>query len=337
MGETMIEAIGLTKLYGAVKAVDNINFQIHRGEVVGFLGPNGAGKTTTMKMITCFVAPTAGTVKVNGADVFEDSLGVRRSLGYLPESTPLYVEMTVAEYLQFVAEMRHLRGETGTKQMRKAVEETGLGDVLHKEIRALSKGYRQRVGLAQALVHEPPILILDEPMSGLDPNQAVEIRDLIRHLGKERTVILSTHNLAEVQVACSRVLIIAKGKLVADSSPQDLMQHAGKPRFVVAVLVTETGNAQQVAIEVHQALSRVPGVEKVRMLESANPSEVTFEVLPLESRDLRSELSRAVTESRGTLVGLRREDQNLESIFRQLTLGESSESASQTSHDSHAG
>ena len=218
MSDVMIEARGLTKHYGPVIAVENATFEVKRGEVVGFLGPNGAGKTTTMKILTCFIAPSDGSARVAGADIFEDPIGVRQAIGYLPENTPLYTEMLVVEYLQFVARMRGLRGKQIDSRIRMVVEETSLGDVIGKSIGEISKGFRQRVGLAQALIHEPPVLILDEPMSGLDPNQAAEIRELIREIGRERTVILSTHNLAEVQVTCGRVLIISEGRLVAPSN-----------------------------------------------------------------------------------------------------------------------
>ncbi|MEM6962339.1 MAG: ATP-binding cassette domain-containing protein, partial [Myxococcota bacterium] len=183
MSDVMIEARNLTKSYGSVFAIKDVNFEVRRGEVLGFLGPNGAGKTTTMKILTCFISPTSGSARVNGCDVFEDSLGVRSALGYLPEHTPLYTDMMVLEYLEFITAMRGFKGKEARRRIKNAVDATTLGDVIGKEIRALSKGYRQRVGLAQALIHEPPILILDEPLSGLDPNQAAEIRDLIRHLG----------------------------------------------------------------------------------------------------------------------------------------------------------
>lgn len=317
MSDVMIEAQGLGKKYGPVTAIENVSFEVRKGEVVGFLGPNGAGKTTTMKILTCFIAPTEGSAKVNGADVFQDSLGVRRSIGYLPESTPLYIEMTVVEYLDFIARMRGLSGQDGRARMKKAIEETGLGDVVGKEIRALSKGYRQRVGLAQALVHEPPILILDEPMSGLDPNQAVEIRDLIRDLGKERTVILSTHNLAEVQVACDRVLIIAKGKIVADASTSDLRHRGGHGRYIVSVLISDASQRDKV----EHAVRSVSGVDRINVLQGGS-SEISLEVIPNADRDLRSDLSKAVSEAGATIVGLSREEQNLESVFRELTLGQ---------------
>jgi len=235
MTDVMIDARDLTKHYGAVTALKNATFQVHRGEVVGFLGPNGAGKTTAMKILTCFIAPSEGTARVAGADIFEDPIAVREAIGYLPENTPLYTEMLVLEYLEFAGKMRGLRGAGLQARLRRVVEETSLGDVIGKSISELSKGFRQRVGLAQALIHEPPVLILDEPMSGLDPNQAAEIRELIREIGRERTVILSTHNLSEVRVTCGRVLIISQGELVADDTPEELAARGGKPRFVATL------------------------------------------------------------------------------------------------------
>ena len=228
MSDVMIEAQGLSKNYGSFTALSNASFNIHRGEVLGFIGPNGAGKTTTMKILTCFFSPSEGTAKVNGADVFEDPIAVREAIGYLPESTPLYTEMLVLEYLRFVAKLRGLDGAQANKRLKQVVEETSLGDVLGKNIGELSKGFRQRVGLAQALVHEPPVLILDEPFSGLDPNQALDIRELIRTIGRERTVVLSTHNLAQVQLTCQRVLIVNKGKIVADDTIDNLVAGVDK-------------------------------------------------------------------------------------------------------------
>jgi ABC-2 type transport system ATP-binding protein len=231
MSDVMIEAKSLTKRYGDVTALQKVSFEVKKGEVLGFLGPNGAGKTTTMKILTCFIAPTTGTAKVNGCDVFEDPIGVRSSLGYLAESNPLYTEMLVLEFLQWIAKMRGLEGDKRTKRLKKVVEETGIGDVIGKEIRALSKGYRQRVGLASTLLHEPPILILDEPMSGLDPNQTVEIRELIREIGRERTVIFSTHSMAEAEKTCDRLMIITKGQIVADDTAEGLRRSAGNKKY----------------------------------------------------------------------------------------------------------
>jgi len=312
MTDVMLEAHNLVKRYDGVLAIDHVSMEVRRGEVLGFLGPNGAGKSTTMKILTCFTSPSEGTAKVHGCDILNDSIGVRRSIGYLPESTALYHDMLVLEYLEFAAEMRGITGADVRKRLKLVVEETGLGDVITKEIRALSKGYKQRVGLAQALIHEPPILILDEPMSGLDPNQAVEIRDLIKEIGKLRTVILSTHNLAEVQVACNRVLIISKGKIVADDTPAGLQDRAGKSRCVVTI--QKTGDPSQA----EAAFAAVGGVERARKIPS-DDDELSFEVFPRANDDLRPGLFKAAVDKGYTLIGLRREGQNLEQVFRELT------------------
>jgi ABC-2 type transport system ATP-binding protein len=315
MTDVMLEAHNLVKRYEGVLALDRVSMEVRRGEVLGFLGPNGAGKSTTMKILTCFTSPTEGTAKVHGCDILTDSIGVRRSIGYLPESTALYHDMLVLEYLEFAAEMRGIRGADVRKRLKLVVEETGLGDVVSKPIRALSKGYKQRVGLAQALIHEPPILILDEPMSGLDPNQAVEIRDLIKEIGRERTVILSTHNLAEVQVACNRVLIISKGRIVADDTPDGLRDRAGKSRCVVTI--QRQGDAG-FANQSEAAFAAVSGVERARRIAS-DEDEISFEVFPRGSEDLRPLLFKAAVDRGYTLLGLRREGQNLEQVFRELT------------------
>ncbi|UJR79678.1 ATP-binding cassette domain-containing protein [Sandaracinus amylolyticus] len=321
--DVMIEARNLTKRYGPQRALDNASFEVRKGEVLGFLGPNGAGKSTTMKILTCFIAPTEGTAKVNGHDIWEDPLGVRASIGYLPESTPLYTEMLVLEYLEFMAQMRGLKGDAARKRIKKAVEQTHLGDVIAKEIRQLSKGYRQRVGIAQSLVHEPPILILDEPMSGLDPNQAIEIRDLIRDIGKERTVILSTHNLAEVQVTCQRVLIIAKGKIVADDTPAALTSR-GRNRYVVHVDKASASEAKgyRDGGDVLGAFRSLPGVETVREVKTDDTKATALEIVSRTSEDLRAELFRAAVEKGLVLLELRTRGENLEQVFRDLTLGE---------------
>jgi ABC-2 type transport system ATP-binding protein len=313
MSDLVIEAKDLTKHYGDFVAIDKLNFAVKRGEIVGLLGPNGAGKSTTMKILTCYTAPTEGSATVYGHDVFDDSLAAREAIGYLPENTPLYTEMLVYEYLEFAADMRGLKGADAKRQIKRAVEQTSLGDVVGKEIRALSKGFRQRVGLAQALVHEPPLLILDEPMSGLDPNQAIEVRDVIKEIGKERTVVLSTHNLPEVQVTCDRVLIIARGKIVADDTPKALSDRAGRPRFLVNFAEQGAGNAQA-------QLEKISGVDVVRSIESPR-GERAFEVIPKADDDLRAAIFRAAVDGNLTLLALNREGQNLEEIFRQLTVG----------------
>jgi ABC-2 type transport system ATP-binding protein len=315
MSDLVIEAKDLTKHYGDFVAIEKLNFAVKRGEIVGLLGPNGAGKSTTMKILTCYTAPTEGSARVNGHDVFEHPVGARESIGYLPESTPLYTEMLVYEYLEFAADMRGLKGEAARRQIKRAVEQTSLGDMIGKEIRALSKGYRQRVGLAQALVHEPSLLILDEPMSGLDPNQAIEVRDVIKEIGKERTVVLSTHNLPEVQVTCDRVLIIARGQIVADDTPKALSDRAGRARFLVTLL--DQGEKTDAAFKQLESLG---GVDLVRTLESAR-GERSYEVIPKSDDDVRQSIFRAAVEGGHTLIGLSREGQNLEEIFRQLTVG----------------
>ncbi len=218
----MIRVQNLTKTYGDQHAVDAISFEVATGEILGFLGPNGAGKTTTMKIITCFMPATSGNVEVDGLDVFDHSLEVRRKIGYLPETTPLYPEMNVAEYLEFIQALRQMPISSRNFRMKEMVELCGLGEVMHKDIGELSKGYRQRVGLAQAIIHDPEILILDEPTIGLDPNQVVEIRRLISTLGERKTLILCTHILSEVEAACNRVMIINHGKIVADGTPETL-------------------------------------------------------------------------------------------------------------------
>ena len=325
MSDVMIEARDLSKKYGPVTALKDVSFEIRKGEVVGFLGPNGAGKTTTMKILTTFISPTEGAAKINGCDIFGDPMGVRSAIGYLPESTPLYTEMLVLEYLDFVAQMRGYKGEEGRKRIKKAVAQTGLGDVIAKEIRALSKGYRQRVGLAQSLVHEPPVLILDEPMSGLDPNQASEIRDLIKEIGRERTVILSTHDLGEVQVTCDRVLIISKGKLVADDTPEELRERTGKANYVVTVQVGGDSGYRDSADDgkkIREVFAQVKGVDAVRRRDSDAKDELLLAIRPKDSTDLRAEIFRAAVDAKLTLLGLERRSESLDKVFRDLTTGE---------------
>ena len=314
MSDVMIEARDLTKHYGPVTALKNATFEVNRGEVVGFLGPNGAGKTTTMKILTCFIAPSEGTARVGGADIFDNPLAVREAIGYLPESTPLYTEMLVLEYLEYAGRMRGLSGDALRARIRKVVDETSLGDVIGKAIGELSKGYRQRVGLAQALIHEPPVLILDEPMSGLDPNQASEIRELIREIGKERTIILSTHNLAEVQVTCGRVLIISNGQLVADDTPEELAARAGKPRFIATV--QRDGHS---AAEIREQLAKIENAGSVKESDGTGPNELIVEVVPKGNQDLRADIFQAAVSANLVLLGLEQRGENLEDIFRQLT------------------
>src|ERR1700722_13985173 len=267
--ETMIYANDLSKSFGSFRALDKINFEVQKGEIVGFLGPNGAGKSTTMRILTCFISPTGGTARVNGHDVFDEPLQVRESLGYLPQRAPLYLEMSVLEYLQFAADLRNLDSSLFKKRAKNVVEVCGLAQVLGKEIRQLWHGYRQRVGLAQALIHDPPILILDEPTSDLDPNEKAEFLEYLKQIGKERTVLLSTHNLNEVEQACARAIIISKGRIVADGALDDIRAKSGKVRYVLSV--QESGGDRPYRgknvpkkSEIESALRSLKGVAKVQ-------------------------------------------------------------------------
>jgi ABC-2 type transport system ATP-binding protein len=270
-----------------------------------------------MKILTCFIAPSDGTARVAGADIFEDPIAVREAIGYLPESTPLYTEMLVLEYLEFAGKMRSLGGDALRGRIRKVVEETSLGEVVGKSIGELSKGFRQRVGLAQALIHEPPVLILDEPMSGLDPNQASEIRELIREIGRERTIILSTHNLAEVQVTCGRVLIISNGRIVADDTPEELAARAGKPRFIATL--KRNGHS---ASDIRNAFSAIENAQTVKERDGMGPNELVVEVVAKGQQDLRAEIFHAAVSANLVLLGLEQRGENLEDVFRQLTTQE---------------
>ena len=307
----MIEVQRLTKTYGSEKAVNEISFGVKKGEVLGFLGPNGAGKTTTMKVITCYLPPSAGTVKVDGMDVRNDSMAIRRRIGYLPEHTPLYHDMTTYDYLSFVAEMRGVSPKDVSGAIAKMAAVCGLGSVLNKRIEALSKGYRQRVGLAQAMIHDPDIVILDEPTSGLDPNQIVEIRELIKGIGTEKTVILSTHILPEVQASCDRVLIIHRGQLVADGTPDDLKaSFAGAQQLKFGI--------QNASADVAEAL-KAWGKVNISSQEALDNAETLFTLTSEEKSDLRPELYNLAVKNKWTLTELHRDQANLEDVFRQLT------------------
>jgi ABC-2 type transport system ATP-binding protein len=320
--DVMIYANDLTKRFGTLRALDRVRFEVRRGEVVGFLGPNGAGKSTTMRILTCFISPTDGTAKVHGHDVFDEPLEVRRRLGYLPQRAPLYQDMLVWDYLRFVAEMRGLDDATFRARMRKIVEVCGLAQVLGKDIGTLSHGYRQRVGLGQALVHDPPILILDEPTSDLDPNEKAEVIKYIKEIGKERTILLSTHNLAEVEAACARAIIISKGRIVADGPLDEIRSRSGKIRYVVSVSETlaERGKAPT-ATEVQSAFRAVAGVRSLSELPTDEKAHA-FELSGDQGGDLRSDLFRLVVSKGWTLLELRRDAQTLEDVFRDLTKGD---------------
>ncbi len=302
-----VEVQHLTKRYGAQAAVDDISFTVQRGQVLGFLGPNGAGKSTTMKIATGFIPPTTGTVLLEGHDVRTDSMAVRRLVGYLPEHNPLYLDQYVPEYLGFIAGLHGLRGEARTRRVSEMIGLVGLERECHKQIGALSKGYRQRVGLAQALVHDPAVLILDEPTTGLDPNQIVEIRALIKRIGQDKTVIFSTHILQEVRAICDRVVIINRGKIVADAAVSELSQHAGTGITAVAEFATP--------LDAARALRRLPGVTAVE--PAAGTAATIFRVTA--AQDPRAAISRLAAEQDWALVGLRLEENSLEQIFQSLT------------------
>jgi ABC-2 type transport system ATP-binding protein len=303
---------GVSKAFAGVIAVDHVSFAVDRGQVVGFLGPNGAGKSTTMRMITQFYEPDAGTVTLDGVPLAEASREAKRRIGYLPENNPLYGDMLVAEYLAFIADLRELAGLTRTQALDEAVAGTGIESVYYRPIGELSKGFRQRVGLAQAILHRPDLLVLDEPTEGLDPNQRVEIRRLIGALGKDRTVILSTHVLGEVQHTCSRLLVISRGKIVADGPVDRLIQGAAGA-VEIAVEASGTG--------VVEALGQLPGVRRAEPTPAAD-GRVAVTLSADGSRDLRPEIFRLAQARGWTLYELHQERASLEELFHQLTRGD---------------
>jgi ABC-2 type transport system ATP-binding protein len=310
----MIEVRKLTKKYGAERAVDDISFKVDQGEVLGFLGPNGAGKSTTMKVITCFLPPSEGTVIVDGEDVRQEGLHVRRKIGYLPENTPLYHDMTTYDYLRFVADMRSIPSSEQSGRIAEMVDVCGLETVLGKRIEALSKGFRQRVGLAQAMIHDPPILILDEPTSGLDPNQIVDIREVIKTVGQRKTVILSTHILSEVQASCDRVLIINEGKLVADGTPDALLAtFAGGQRLQFGIHRPST--------DVDAKLTSIEGI-RISDRRPLADGEVVWSLTADGEADFRTILFELAVSEGWALTELYRDRANLEDVFRQLTTTE---------------
>ncbi len=317
----MIEVANLVKDYGPIRALNQVSFQVSKGEVVGFLGPNGAGKTTCMKIITGFIAASSGSVKVDGRDVVEHGVEVRRRLGYLPENAPVYQDMTVREYLAFVAEIRGVSKDQVKRRIQDVAMTVGVLNVLDQEISTLSKGYRQRAGLAQAMIHNPEILILDEPTSGLDPNQIVEIRQLIKEVGRDRTVILSTHNLPEVTATCNRIIVIHRGKIAADGTPAQIRERHGGGNTVRVELAR--GNGAELAATV---LGRLEHVRSALLLEEpeAGPDrgvgELAFRVDAAGDADVRPAIFDAAVKAGWGLVELRRERLELETIFQRLTL-----------------
>ena len=303
-----VKLVQVSRYYGTQPAVQDINFDIHTGEVVGFLGPNGAGKTTTMRMITAYLKPSSGKIEVCGQDVVRAPLAVKRITGYLPEQNPLYPDLYVREYLRWMADIHHL-GKRRKQRIDEVIALTGLGKESHKKIGMLSKGYRQRVGLAQALLHDPEVLILDEPTSGLDPNQIVDIRQLIRELGQRKTVILSTHILQEVEAMCNRVIIIHQGRIVADGQIEALKQQAAAHHML--------------EIEWAETLADgwwrdVPGIQQARAL-----SPHQWQLVATDAEELKKNLFRYALQNNLNIISLQTRMRSLEEVFRQLTQTES--------------
>lgn len=310
----MIEISHLNKIYGLQRAVDDISFNVEKGEIVGFLGPNGAGKSTTMKMITCFMPPTSGSILVDGMSVDEQSLDIRKRIGYLPELNPLYLDMNVIDFLAYIAELRNIDKPNRNKRVREIVDVCALGEVLHKDINQLSKGYKQRVGLAQAMIHDPDILILDEPTIGLDPNQVVDIRKLIKQLGREKTVILSTHILTEVQATCDRAVIINRGKIVADATISELQRGAEQHN----VIEIEIGDASDAIVG---KLSAIDGVDEVReIFPDGSSVGRNFRISTQSSIDPRRDIFQVVVDNNCVILGMERQVRSLEEVFHKLTM-----------------
>ncbi|MGB7081876.1 MAG: ABC transporter ATP-binding protein [Candidatus Acidiferrales bacterium] len=308
----MIEVQGLTKAYGEKTAVDNISFSVNKGEILGFLGPNGAGKTTTMRVLTGYLPATQGTAKIAGFDVFDDSMEVRRRIGYLPENPPLYLDMTVADYLDFVARIKNVPAEKRAQRVEAATEMTKIADKRGELIKRLSRGYRQRVGLAQAIVHDPDVIILDEPTVGLDPKQIIEVRHLIKGLAGSHTIILSTHILPEVSMTCDRVIIINNGKIVAVDTPENLtLQLKGGERIRVEAQAPEQA--------LRDTLQKIQGAQKVQVDSVGSGGRMTAVVEARQGQDLRSQIAAKIVGQGWPLYELRGENLSLEEIFLQLT------------------
>jgi ABC-2 type transport system ATP-binding protein len=309
----MLEVKNLNKKFGDVQAVRSLNFQMKKGEILGFLGPNGAGKTTTMRIITCYIPATSGSISVDGHDTVNDSMRVREKIGYLAESNPLYCDMTVSEYLKFVGEIRGLK----TPQLDRRIDELsavcGLSGMASRQIGKLSKGFRQRVGLAQAMLHDPDLLLLDEPTSGLDPNQIIEIRQLIKKIGEEKTIIYCSHILSEVSATCSRIIIINEGQIVASGTADELTARSSRGNRYVLRL--------KAAPSAQSALAAVPGVSSVTVQQASGGGWVTAEVLSGTQEDIGEALFRCAVQNGWVMAELRHEAASLEEVFTQLTRG----------------
>lgn len=309
----MIEVRNLTKYYGSKMAIEDVNFQVEKGEILGFLGPNAAGKTTTMRILTCYMPATKGTARVAGYDIFEDSLQVRRRIGYLPENPPLYTDMTVSSYLGFVSKIKGIEPAQREKKVEEVMERCNIAEVKDKVIGKLSKGYKQRVGLAQALIHDPEILILDEPTVGLDPKQIIEVRELIKSLGGDHTVVVSSHILPEVSMTCQRVVIINEGRVVAEDTPENL---TAKLRGSESIYLEVAGPQR----EILQTLQGVKGILEVTT--EAKDGRSAFYLESELGEDIRKELSSLIVRKGWGLYEIRTRGMSLEEIFLHLTTKE---------------
>ncbi len=309
----MIHMEKLTKYYGDLCAVDRIDLDIHKGEITGLLGPNGAGKTTTMRMLTGYLLPTSGNIQVKDYSTEEDMLKIKRLIGYLPESAPLYHSMLVYDYLDYVARIRSLDRHARMKRIHELADLCGLNGIMHKGIGELSKGLKQRVGLAHAMMDDPEILVLDEPTSGLDPNQIVDIRDIIRRIGKEKTIILSTHILSEAEATCDRIVIIDKGKIVADGSTETLKKASGQEKTIRISLV----DADLPSVQAR--LGAIEGVGAIEQTDALQPGELRLKIAVTGDDDLRQAIYRSIRETDWVLVEFSQEGKSLEKIFRELT------------------
>lgn len=308
----MIEIKNLTKKIGQNTILDNISFSVNKGEVLGFLGPNGAGKSTTMKIITSFWLPTEGEVLIDNLSVAENSILTRKKIGYLPETVPLYEDMLVYEYLRFVAEVRGLSKAETKQRITEVADLCGVRKFLKRPIDELSKGYRQRVGLAQAIIHNPEVLILDEPTTGLDPNQIVEIRELIKKIGQEKTVIFSTHILSEVKATCDRVIIIKNGKIVAEGKPDELAKKAGGKEIIYVKI---KGPKDLIM----QKLKELENVAKAEIKDKESEEIYGYEIEPSENIDLRENLSKLVMNNNWSILEFNKKEADMEDVFRELT------------------
>ena len=308
----LIEAEGLVKSFGTLKAVDGITLRVPRGEVLGFLGPNGAGKSTTMRLITGFLEPDSGYARIAGFDVQDQAIEAKRRLGYLPEGAPLYAEMTPKGFLRFVAELRGLQGDALALAVTKAVQRTGLGPVLDQTIDTLSKGYKRRVGIAQAILHDPEVLIMDEPTDGLDPNQKHQVRELITEMAREKAIIVSTHILEEVEAVCTRAIVINKGRIVADGTAEDLMRRAPNHGAVAIRVATDRAEA------VRGALAAIAGVDKVETVGAAN-EQMQLRAIPKNGAGIVTDVASIIRQKALTVDEIFVERGNLDDVFRQIT------------------